>query len=225
MTACSPSTGATRTPFRSARTSAAPGRDLRRFRGQPGEAARLLDPGLRPGQAQAGMRGAALIVAGGSGPHDAQVSPDRWPPTIMSWRREGPGRRGRRPGVGRTGRRPMHEDLLSLLPKVEFTAAGVRRHHAGRRLRPGGAAGRRRDDHHRRQGPGGRRGQDPRRRRRRSPPTGRCRPRAGRSRSSWSSRRSSASTSTSRTSAGASPSSATWPSPPSCTPARATSRS
>ena len=119
----------------------------------------------------------------------------------------------------------MSDDLLSLLPRPSFSRRRVRRHDAGRRVRPGRAAGLGRDDHDRHQGPGGRRGQDSRPPTARSPPTGRCRTRAARSRSSWSCRRSSASTSTSRTSAAASPSSATWPSPPSCTPGRGTSRS
>ena len=58
----------------------------------------------------------------------------------------------------------------------------------------------------------------------RSRPTARSRAAPAPARWSWSCRRSSASTSTSRTSAAGSPSSATSPSRPSCTPARATSR-
>ena len=58
-------------------------------------------------------------------------------------------------------------------------AAAVRRHDAGRRLRPGGAAGLGRDHHDRRQGAGSRRGEDPRRATARCPPTGPCRPSGG----------------------------------------------
>ena len=98
-------------------------------------------------------------------------------------------------------------------------------HHARGRICAGRAAGVGADDHDRHRGARRRRGEDPgqgRRDARLSRDAGRPR---GRFRSCWSCRRSSASTSTSRTSAGGSPSSATWPSPPSCTPGRATCRS
>ena len=91
--------------------------------------------------------------------------------------------------------------LKSLLPKTEFSRRGVRRHVAGRRVRAGGPAGLGATITTDTEGlrPARSRSRWPTAR---SPPTGRCRPRAGRSRWCWSSRRSSASTSTSRTSAG-----------------------